>query len=213
MVYNMFKCKILLSSFFFYNGYLHLAELLFIFINLSDSPFEVGFAELVLIILLSLTWYDSSLLWLFLLSCYFLTLNISDFPCEVVFKESVDNLVEPKDFMHFPQFSIRYIDREEIISEHGIFEPRFGGHQTLEERESSFYARNQTLHCGFVKGPEGYPSTGFDLNEKDREYMDTCRIVVSSCIFGSSDFLRRPTSKKVHLTTMMSDHYPLLIRF
>ncbi|RWR78355.1 Protein of unknown function DUF616 [Cinnamomum micranthum f. kanehirae] len=119
------------------------------------------------------------------------------FPCEAGFAKSVDNLVEPKDFMNFTQFSIRYIDREEIISEHGTFEPRFGGHQTLQERENSFYARNQTLHCGFVKGPVGYPSTGFDLNEKDREYMNTCHIVVSSCIFGSSDFLRRPTSKKI----------------
>lgn len=145
----------------------------------------------------------------FLLSFYLFLLNVSDFPCEVGFAESVDNLVEPKDFMNFTQFSIRYIDREEIISEHGIFEPRFGGHQTLQERENSFYARNQTLHCGFVKGPVGYPSTGFDLNEKDREYMNTCHIAVSSCIFGSSDFLRRPTSKKVNLISITSDHYPL----
>ncbi|PIA62643.1 hypothetical protein AQUCO_00200571v1 [Aquilegia coerulea] len=118
------------------------------------------------------------------------------FPCEVGFAESVDDVVEPKD-SKFSHFSLRYIDREEKPYEHNMFEPRFGGHQTLDEREKSFFARNQTFHCGFVKGPEGSPSTGFDLDEKDKEYMNTCRIVVSSCIFGSSDFLRRPTRQKI----------------
>ncbi|KAJ6431540.1 hypothetical protein OIU84_018925 [Salix udensis] len=28
-------------------------------------------------------------------------------------------------------------------------------------------------------------------------YMSTCRVAVSSCILGSSDFLRRPTSKRI----------------
>ncbi|KAF8408085.1 hypothetical protein HHK36_007226 [Tetracentron sinense] len=119
------------------------------------------------------------------------------FPCEVGLLESVDGLVEPKDFMNFTQFFLGYIDREERLYGSNSFEPRFGGHQTFEEREKSFYTRNQTLHCGFVKGPEGSPSTGFELYEKDKEYMNTCHIVVSSCIFGSSDFLRRPARKKI----------------
>lgn len=121
----------------------------------------------------------------------------SDFPCEVGFVESVDDLVEPNDLLNFTQFSLEYIDKEEIFH-NNLFEPRFGGHQTLAEREKSFYARNQTLHCGFVKGPPGYPSTGFDLDEKDKAYMYTCKVVVSSCIFGSSDFLRRPTRRLVN---------------
>lgn len=110
--------------------------------------------------------------------------------------------------MNFTQFSIEYIDREEKDSLKKNFEPRFGGHQTLEEREQSFHAKNQTLHCGFVKGPPGYPSTGFDLDDKDREYMNTCKIVVSSCIFGNSDFLRRPTSKTVNLLFLFHFHFP-----
>ena len=101
--------------------------------------------------------------------------------------------------MNFTQFSLGYADQEEKPSWNNVFEPRFGGHQTLEEREQSFYAKNQTLNCGFVKGPPGYSSTGFDLDEKDRAYMKTCKISVSSCIFGNSDFLRRPTSKQVNL--------------
>ncbi|OIW19167.1 hypothetical protein TanjilG_13949 [Lupinus angustifolius] len=91
----------------------------------------------------------------------------------------------------------QYVDQEEKLPGNDLVEPRFGGHQTLKERKKSFYANNQTLHCGFVKGPLGYLSTGFDLNEKDTAYMFSCKVVVSSCIFGSSDFLRRPTSRLI----------------
>lgn len=101
--------------------------------------------------------------------------------------------------MNFTWFSLEYVDQEEKTSNTGLFEPRFGGHQTLEEREKSFYAKNQTLHCGFVKGSPGHSSTGFDLDEKDKAYMFNCKVAVSSCIFGSSDFLRRPTSRLVIL--------------
>ncbi|KAK8470755.1 hypothetical protein PHAVU_003G049500 [Phaseolus vulgaris] len=119
------------------------------------------------------------------------------FPCEVGFLESVDGLVEPKSYMNSTWFSLEYVDHEERTSKNDLFEPRFGGHQTQEERENSFYAKNQTLHCGFVKGPPGHPSTGFDINDKDKAYMYKCKVAVSSCIFGSSDFLRRPTSRLI----------------
>ncbi|KAJ6721434.1 ALKALINE CERAMIDASE-RELATED [Salix viminalis] len=90
-----------------------------------------------------------------------------------------------------------YVAMEEKPLGANSFQYRFGGHQKLEEREKSFYAHDQTLHCGFVKGPPGFPSTGFDFDEKDMAYMSTCRVAVSSCILGSSDFLRRPTSKRI----------------
>lgn len=135
----------------------------------------------------------------FLTICVFslLYINLSDFPCMVALLASVEDLVEPKGFMNFTDFSQGYVNREKQPLSNNFFEPRFGGHQSLEEREKSFSASNQTLHCGFVKGAEGYPSTGFDLNETDKAFMNTCWVVVSSCIFGSSDFLRRPTSKLV----------------
>ncbi|BBN67906.1 Protein of unknown function D [Prunus dulcis] len=98
--------------------------------------------------------------------------------------------------MNFTLFSLEFIDQEGLPSLSNIYEPRFGGHQTLEEREQSFFAKNQTLHCGFIKGPPGFSSTGFDIDAKDKAYKNECKIAVSSCIFGSSDFLRRPTSKK-----------------
>ncbi|QHO59540.1 hypothetical protein DS421_3g99930 [Arachis hypogaea] len=119
------------------------------------------------------------------------------FPCEVEFLKSVDGLAEPKNYMNFTWFSLDYVKQEGKTSDSGLFEPRFGGHQTLEEREKSFYAKNQMVHCGFVKGSPGYSSTGFDLDEKDKAYMSKCKIAVSSCIFGSSDFLRRPTSRLI----------------
>lgn len=119
------------------------------------------------------------------------------FPCEVKFLDSVNYFIEPKEFVNSTQFSLGYVEREESNFSGDKFEPRFAGHQSLEEREMSFYARNQTIHCGFVKGLEGISSTGFDINEVDKKYMSSCTIVVSSCIFGSSDFLRRPASKLV----------------
>ncbi|KAG9451269.1 hypothetical protein H6P81_011234 [Aristolochia fimbriata] len=117
--------------------------------------------------------------------------------CEIDLVESVEFLTEPKELTNFTQFSTQYIIKEKKFSGNASFVPRFGGHQTLEERENSFYARNQTIHCGFVQGAEESPSTGFDLYALDKQFMHTCRIVVSSCIFGSSDFLRRPTKKKM----------------
>lgn len=118
-------------------------------------------------------------------------------PCHLDLWNSVNYVIEPKDYTNITQFSLAYVDREDNPLGHDPSEPRFGGHQTLEERENSFYARNQTIHCGFVKGSDGFPSNGFNLDEKDKTYMKSCLLVVSSCIFGSSDFLRRPTSKLI----------------
>ncbi|KAM0951547.1 hypothetical protein DsansV1_C03g0026741 [Dioscorea sansibarensis] len=64
----------------------------------------------------------------------------------------------------------------------------FTGEQTLQEREESFKA-NETavLHCGFhsEKG-------GFDLSDDDKNYMQTCQAVVSTCSFGGGDDLYQP---------------------
>jgi hypothetical protein len=106
-------------------------------------------------------------------------------PCEVPLAESADRILEPQDYLNFTRFSLGFVETETYDN------PRFGGHQTLSERERSYSAVNQTIHCGFVKG------TGFDLSEKDRAYMKNCVVSVSSCIFGSSDFLRRPATKKI----------------
>lgn len=110
-------------------------------------------------------------------------------PCEVPLAESVNHILEPHEYLDSKPFSLGFVETETYDK------PRFGGHQTLEERERSYSATNQTIHCGFVKGL--HQGSGFDLSEKDRAYMKNCVVSVSSCIFGSSDFLRRPATKKI----------------
>ncbi|CAL1370620.1 unnamed protein product [Linum trigynum] len=118
-------------------------------------------------------------------------------PCPVEFAEAVDYFMEPDLVRNFTQFSLGYVNSEERPPAMNSSRSGFRGHQTMEQRENSFYASNQTLHCGFVKGPPGSPSTGFDLDDNDKAYMRKCIVAVSSCIFGSSDFLRRPASKNM----------------
>ncbi|CAI9105882.1 OLC1v1004904C1 [Oldenlandia corymbosa var. corymbosa] len=115
--------------------------------------------------------------------------------CDVSFSNSVNYFLEPKDSLNVTDFSLQYVEREERQSYHDFFDLRFGGHQTLKEREAAFHVRNHTIHCGFVKGTKGVQSSGFDLDEKDKKFMSSCSVAVSSCIFGNSDFLRRPASK------------------
>lgn len=117
--------------------------------------------------------------------------------CEMKFLNSTAKLVEPVENKKFSRFSLQYTDVEERPSEAESWEPRFAGHQTLKEREESFYARDQSINCGFVKSPKGLPSTGFDLAEDDVKFMSSCHIAVSSCIFGNSDRLRSPFSKTI----------------
>ncbi|OEL17321.1 hypothetical protein BAE44_0021660 [Dichanthelium oligosanthes] len=96
-------------------------------------------------------------------------LPFHDAPCEIQFLTSVDDLVEPAHYENFTRFSLNYILNEEV-PDNGFFEPLFGGHQSLQDREETYHAKDQTLHCGFVRGPDDYPSTGFDLDENDRRY-------------------------------------------
>ncbi|XP_039010111.1 uncharacterized protein LOC120138774 isoform X1 [Hibiscus syriacus] len=115
--------------------------------------------------------------------------------CEIKLINST-HLVEPVESRKFARFSLQYTQVEEKPDgEQWI--PRFAGHQSLQEREESFLARDQKINCGFVKGPQGYPSTGFDLAEDDVNYISRCHIAVISCIFGNSDRLRTPAGKMV----------------
>ncbi|KAF5192143.1 Transmembrane protein [Thalictrum thalictroides] len=117
--------------------------------------------------------------------------------CQMKFLNSSALLVEPIESRKFSRFSLQYTDVEEKPSGDTQWVPRFAGHQTLQEREESFVARDQKINCGFVKGPKGFPSTGFDLAEDDAKFMSSCHIAVSSCIFGNSDNLRTPYGRTV----------------
>lgn len=113
------------------------------------------------------------------------------------FLNSTALLIEPLENKKFSRFSLQYTKVEERPSGSSDWEPRFAGHQTLQEREESFYARDQNINCGFVKGPKGSPSTGFDIAEDDVKYMSSCHVAVASCIFGNSDHLRTPYNKVI----------------
>uniref|UniRef100_A0A5B6Z9B4 TOD1/MUCI70 glycosyltransferase-like domain-containing protein n=1 Tax=Davidia involucrata TaxID=16924 RepID=A0A5B6Z9B4_DAVIN len=117
--------------------------------------------------------------------------------CEMKFLNSNAQLVEPLESRKFARFSLQYTEVEEKPNGQEQWESRFAGHQSLKEREESFFAHDLKINCGFVKGPKGSPSTGFDLAEDDAKYISTCHIAVISCIFGNSDRLRAPMGKTV----------------
>lgn len=118
-------------------------------------------------------------------------------PCEIDFLSTAEGLEEPVNDGAFVNISLSYVESETRPFGNPDWMPKFGGHQSLMEREASFHADDQTLQCGFVKAPSGEPWTGFELSEGDKEYLSTCHIAVSSCIFGAWDYLRTPTNKKV----------------
>ncbi|KAL8467247.1 hypothetical protein ACS0TY_036102 [Phlomoides rotata] len=121
--------------------------------------------------------------------------------CPMKILNSTAILVEPLESRKFARFSLQYTEKEQKVIDDENWEPRFAGHQSLRGWEESFIARDQKINCGFVKGPEGSPSTGFDLAEDDAKYISSCHIAVSSCIFGNSDHLRSPMGRTVsHLS-------------
>ncbi|KAL3638736.1 hypothetical protein CASFOL_016643 [Castilleja foliolosa] len=124
--------------------------------------------------------------------------------CDMKISNSSALLVEPLESRKFARFALQYTDIEEKPIEDDEWEPRFGGHQSLREREESFIARDQKINCAFVNGPKGSLSTGFDLVEDDAKYMSSCHIAVMSCIFGNSDRLRSPIGKAVSRSSRKS---------
>ncbi|KAF9603556.1 hypothetical protein IFM89_037055 [Coptis chinensis] len=99
--------------------------------------------------------------------------------CQMKFVNSTAQLIEPLESRKFSRFSLQYTEVEERPYGEEQWEPRFSGHQSLQEREESFYARDQKINCGFIKGPKGSASTGFDLAEDDANFMSSCHIAVT----------------------------------
>ncbi|KAL2498336.1 Protein of unknown function (DUF616) [Abeliophyllum distichum] len=64
----------------------------------------------------------------------------------------------------------------------------FTGNQTLEQREQIFKATETSgIHCGFYS-----EKGGFRISDEDKSYMQTCKVVVSTCAFGGGDDLYQP---------------------
>ncbi|VVB08633.1 unnamed protein product [Arabis nemorensis] len=123
--------------------------------------------------------------------------RFSGVSCEMKLLNSSQQILEPLNTQKFARPSLQYIQMEDKPDGEEQWEPKFAGHQSLEEREDSFLVQDKKIHCGFVKAPQGLPSTGFDLTEDDAKYISRCHIAVISCIFGNSDRLRHPASKMV----------------
>ncbi|KAF9670647.1 hypothetical protein SADUNF_Sadunf13G0090600 [Salix dunnii] len=87
--------------------------------------------------------------------------------CGMKLLNSTTRLVEPFESRKLARFSLQYTEIEEKPDGQEQWEPRFAGHQSLNEREESFLAHDQKINCGFVKGSKGSSSTGFDLAEDD----------------------------------------------
>ncbi|CAH8313106.1 unnamed protein product [Eruca vesicaria subsp. sativa] len=117
--------------------------------------------------------------------------------CEMKLLNSSQPIVEPLNTRKSARFSLQYIDNEDKPDGEELWDPRFAGHQSLQEREDSFLVQEKKIHCGFVKASKGSPTTGFDLTEDDTNYISRCHIAVISCIFGNFDRLRPPANKMI----------------
>ncbi|XP_050267336.1 probable hexosyltransferase MUCI70 [Quercus robur] len=64
----------------------------------------------------------------------------------------------------------------------------FTGNQTLDQREKSFKVNETAMvHCGFYSD-----NGGFKISNEDKNYMERCEVVVSTCAFGGGDDLYQP---------------------
>uniref|UniRef100_A0A5B7AQM4 TOD1/MUCI70 glycosyltransferase-like domain-containing protein n=1 Tax=Davidia involucrata TaxID=16924 RepID=A0A5B7AQM4_DAVIN len=103
-------------------------------------------------------------------------------------KEST-NLI--KKVVYISESDTPYVEGKFTISRQHTEATRFNlftGNQTLEQREKSFKVNEATMvHCGFYS-----ENGGFKISDEDKNYMKTCKVVVSTCAFGGGDDLYQP---------------------
>ncbi|ERN17624.1 hypothetical protein AMTRI_Chr13g92070 [Amborella trichopoda] len=64
----------------------------------------------------------------------------------------------------------------------------FTGYQSLLEREKSFKVKETVMvQCGFYS-----ENGGFEISDADKDFMQSCKAVVSTCAFGGGDDLYQP---------------------
>ncbi|KAG8384602.1 hypothetical protein BUALT_Bualt04G0134900 [Buddleja alternifolia] len=69
----------------------------------------------------------------------------------------------------------------------------FGGHQSWQQREDSFKLNSRMkVHCGFMR------NGGAEISIADRKYVEKCRFLVVSAIFGEYDVPHQPSQISVH---------------
>ncbi|KFK31832.1 hypothetical protein AALP_AA6G164200 [Arabis alpina] len=80
------------------------------------------------------------------------------------------------------------MDEKKAVRVNGTRFNLFTGNQTFAERENSFQVSGTvSVHCGFFN-----ENGGFRISDKDKEFMQTCQVVVSTCAFGGGDNLYEP---------------------
>lgn len=125
--------------------------------------------------------------------------------CKPDFVKVVQGLEVPEFSPNFANFTTRFVEFERRRRNATSWKPLFGGHQTWDQRELSFRARDAKIHCGFVKPLPGSEAsattngTGFEIDEEDTQYMGECTLVVASAIFGDWDHLKPPLKRTVSI--------------
>ncbi|XP_061996313.1 uncharacterized protein LOC133714248 isoform X2 [Rosa rugosa] len=85
----------------------------------------------------------------------------------------------------------------------------FTGNQTLDQRREMFQVNGTvSINCGFYS-----ESGGFKISNEDKNYMQSCDIVVSTCAFGGGGDLYQPIGmSKASLQKVFSNLETLLWR-
>ncbi|KNA11941.1 hypothetical protein SOVF_130480 [Spinacia oleracea] len=113
-------------------------------------------------------------------------LEILDIPVELKgSKGPVKNLI------YVSEDNNPYAGENSTFSHHKTNDGRFNlftGYQSLVQREKSFkVTENPMVHCGFYS-----VNGGFKISLEDKNYLQTCKVVVSTCAFGGGDDLYQP---------------------
>ncbi|KAK9748352.1 hypothetical protein RND81_02G051800 [Saponaria officinalis] len=96
-----------------------------------------------------------------------------------------------KDVVYISEDNNPYSGENSTMSEQEKGTGRFNlftGYQTLQQRERSFKITDTPMvHCGFCSR-----DGGFTISDEDKTFMQTCKVVVSTCTFGGGDDLYQP---------------------
>ncbi|XP_009766131.1 probable hexosyltransferase MUCI70 [Nicotiana sylvestris] len=107
-----------------------------------------------------------------------------DFPMDKVPADPIKRVV------YITEANPAYVDENMPLEQHSE-STRFNlftGNQTLKQRDESFKVKGEaSIHCGFYSD-----KGGFRISVEDRNYMESCKAVVSTCAFGGGDDLYQP---------------------
>uniref|UniRef100_A0A803NXA5 TOD1/MUCI70 glycosyltransferase-like domain-containing protein n=1 Tax=Cannabis sativa TaxID=3483 RepID=A0A803NXA5_CANSA len=96
-----------------------------------------------------------------------------------------------RELVYISENNTPFMDRNIALSGQSTNATRFNlftGNQSLDQRDNSFKVNaTAAVHCGFYN-----QNGGFKISDEDRDYMLSCKAVVSTCAFGGGDDLYQP---------------------